>query len=152
MYIKVVFMTTQKLFLAACMALTLASCATSQSTKDYVVAKNYFVRNDARCASSVKITSQADFDAVFGMATHMGKDGRPTEIDFGKQFVYAKVMPVTDTDTRVRLAGVRPSAGKRLQIAFEVKQGEKQSYSIQPCEIVILDRKYIDYEIEEIVK
>lgn len=145
-------MKVMNVFFATCMALAVASCATSQSTKGYSVAKNYFVRNDVHSVSSMKITSQAEFDNVFGMATHMGKYGRPTEIDFSKQFVYAKIMPVTDISTSLQLSSVSRLAGNKLQITFEIKRGEKQSYSIQPCKIVILDRKFIDSEIIEVEK
>ena len=80
------------------------------------------------------------------MATTMGKDGKPTPIDFSKQFVLAIVLPVTDFATEINPVKVEEK-GDSLLYSYEVKTGEKQSYSIQPVSIIILDKKYENKEV-----
>ena len=75
------------------------------------------------------------------MATTMGEDGKPTAIDFTKQFVLAIVLPVTDFATEINPVKVEEK-GDSLLYTYEIKAGEKQSFSIQPVSIIVLDRKY----------
>ena len=66
------------------------------------IAKNYFFKNDLDILpASPKITTEENFNKLFGMATTMGKDGKPTSIDFSKQFVLVIVLPVTDIATEI---------------------------------------------------
>ena len=67
----------------------------------FEVAKNYFFKNNQEIPSSPKITTAEEFGKLFGMATTMGEDGKPTEIDFTKQFVLAIVLPVTNLATEI---------------------------------------------------
>ena len=135
--------------------LTMTACtSTTNSTKEneegtevpFEVARNYFFKNDQQIPASPKITSEEDFHKLFGMATTMGKDGRPTAIDFSKEFVLAIVLPVTDVDTEINPVRVE-AKGDSLFYTYEVKIGEKQTYSIQPISIIILDKQYEDKEI-----
>ena len=113
----------------------------------FEVAKHYFFKNDLDILpASPKITSEEVFNKLFGMATLMGKDGKPTEIDFSKQFVLAIVLPVTDFATEINPLKVEEK-GDSLFYHYEVKMGEKQSFSIQPVSIIILDKKYEDKEV-----
>ena len=45
------------------------------------------IKNDQVIPEYPKITTEEEFNKLFGMATIMGKDGKPTAIDFTKQFV-----------------------------------------------------------------
>lgn len=69
--------------------LLLADCKSQNQTGDipYTVCEGYFVRNDADKVPLGKITSQSEFDKLFGMAAVMGRSITP--IDFSKQFVIA---------------------------------------------------------------
>ena len=67
----------------------------------FEVAKNYFFKNDQEIPASPKITTAEEFGKLFGMATTIGEDGKPTEIDFTKQFVLAIVLPVTNLATEI---------------------------------------------------
>ena len=80
------------------------------------------------------------------MATAMGKDGKPTAIDFSKQFVIAIILPITEIETEINPVKVEEN-GDSLLYSYEVKTGEKQSYSIQPVSIIILDKKYEEKEV-----
>ena len=138
--------------------ITLAACCNNQAaipveegeTNDEVafeVAKNYFYKNDLDVLpASPKITSEEAFNKFFGMATTMGENGKPTPIDFTKQFVLAIVLPVTDYDTEINPEKVEEKDNVLLY-TYKVKTGEKQSYSIQPISIIILDKKYENKEV-----
>ena len=107
----------------------------------FEVAKNYFFKNDQTIPASPKITTEEEFSKLFGMATTMGEDGKPTEIDFTKQFVLAIVLPVTDIATEITSVKLE-AKGDSLFYTYDVKTGEKQSFTIQPVSIIILDRKF----------
>lgn len=134
--------------LAAMFMFTLASCASSGDVS-YVEARNYFHNNNAPVPANIKITTQSEFDSQFGMATTMGEDGKPTPIDFEKQFVLAKVLPVTDVATEISPVSLKKQDGQ-LQLTYAVKMGEKMSYSMQPIMILIVDNKYKNLEVKEI--
>ncbi len=121
---------------------------TENMTKDieFEVAKNYFFNNGQEIPVNPKITTQEEFEKLFGKAAVMGKDGMPTEIDFSKQFVLALVQPVTDINTEIIPLKVEDQ-GNTLNYTYEIKTGEKQSFSMQPLSIIILDKKYENKEI-----
>ena len=89
---KVLFAFAAMIVLAACGNKQAAAPVESEENSNEVafeVAKNYFFKNDHEIPASPKITTAEEFGKLFGMATTMGKDGKPTEIDFTKQFVLA---------------------------------------------------------------
>ena len=135
-------------FLMIIMATLLMVACQSASNVEYSEAQNYFFRNDAKIPSSLKITSKQQFDSYFGMAAVMGKNGQPTEIDFNRQFVIAKVLPVTDVETELKLRTLTEE-DNRLVADFQVIRGQKQSWSMQPFLILIVDRKYVDRDVME---
>ena len=112
----------------------------------FVLAKNYFFKQGQELPASPKITSAEAFNALFGMATLMGEDGKPTAIDFDRQFAVAVVLPVTDVATEIRPVKVEDK-GDTLFYDYEVTRGEKQSFSIQPVSIIVLDKKYERKEV-----
>ena len=148
--------TMKKILLAFTMSLVMAACTNKPVTTvenieessevAFEIAKNYFFKNDQQIPSSPKITTEEEFNKLFGMATVMGKDGKPTAIDFTKQFALAIVLPVTDTATEITPVKVEAKSDS-LFYTYEVKTGEKQTYSIQPVSIIILDKQYEDNEI-----
>ena len=146
-----------KKILIAFAALVIAACGNKQAVVPaeggdasnevaFEVAKSYFFKNNQEIPSSPKITTSEEFGKLFGMATTMGNDGKPTEIDFTKQFVLAVVLPVTDYATEINPVKVTEK-GDSLLYDFEVKKGEKQTYSIQPVSIIVLDKKYENKEV-----
>ena len=141
----------KKILLAFTMLLAMAACTNkpvtivenSEENSDvaFEVAKNYFFKNDQVIPEYPKITTEEEFNKFFGMATTMGKDGKPTAIDFTKQFVLAIVLPVTDIATEINPVKVEEK-GDSLLYTYDVKTGEKQSFTIQPVSIIILDKQY----------
>ncbi len=146
------------MFLTMAMAAMLCSCHTSKNSESkqadavtaatqvaeipYTVANRYFVRNDVKKLPNGKIASQKDFEANFGMATVMGEDGKPTEIDFAKQYVIAVSKPVTNKDTEIVPVSLKSDGDGGLVFTYRLKVGETRSYSILPSLVVIVDKKY----------
>jgi hypothetical protein len=127
---------------------TAVSAAKDSETYNEVpfeTAKNYFFKKAQTSPTSIKIDNAELFGNLFGMATTMGKDGKPTEIDFTKQFVWAIVLPVTDVETEIMPIRVE-ERNDTLFYHYEIKTGEKLSYSIEPLSIIILDKKYKNKE------
>lgn len=122
----------------------------------YTIAQGYFVRNDVDRLSLNRIISREQFDLLFGMATVMGGNGKPTPIDFNRQIVIAVDAPVTDrittivpvslefvpasqnpTDSRAKIV-----AGSNLSFTYKVQIGSSQSFSTHPVLIIVVDRRY----------
>jgi hypothetical protein len=138
----------KKLFKTTCMAAlaALASCAprtTAGVEVPFEIAKNYFFNNRQQIPANLKITSEEEFNRLFGMAAFMGSDGKPTEIDFGQKFVLAVVMPVTNVATEIHPQKVE-AKGDTLRYSYEVVTSDTMTYSIQPASIIIVDREYAD--------
>lgn len=128
------------------MALTIASCSTlskRQTTRDvpYIVAQRYFLKNDVSQLPNGIITTEQEFYSLFGEAAVMGKNGRPTQINFQKQFVIAVTVPETNTDTNIEPVSLRREADA-LVLNYIVDKGEKRSYTIQPLLLIVVDKKY----------
>ena len=139
----------KKILFAFAAMITLAACGNKQAVAPaegdeasnevaFEVAKNYFFKNDQEIPASPKITTAEEFGKLFGMATTMGKDGKPTEIDFTKQFVLAIVLSVTNLATEIT-----PNRLEKFYF-YDAKVGEAQTYSTQPISLIILDKKYAD--------
>jgi len=108
----------------------------------YKVARNYFFNNDAIVPSNPMVTSQKDFDKLYGAAAVMGKDGAPTAIDFSKQVAIGIVLPLTNNHTEVVPTRLT-SDGEVLTLHYKEQIGEKNmSWTMRPMAIVIVDKKY----------
>ncbi len=112
----------------------------------FEIAKNYFFKNDQAIPTSPKITTEEDFEKLFGMATTMGEDGKPTEIDFTKKFVLAIVLPVTDIETEIIPIKV-VEKNDTLHYTYKINTGEKLFFTIQPISIILLDKQYAPKQI-----
>ena len=131
-------------------SLMLLSCKNSTAPTNeqvenipYVQVRGYFVKNDADLSllKDGKITSEKDFSALFGAAAVMGEDGKPTIVDFSKQYVIAIVGEKTDLSVQITPLTLDKKEGN-LTFNYEYKEGEKQSYTIQPLLMVAVDSKY----------
>ena len=141
---KIIFVFTTLLAVVACTTKPTEATVENNNAAEEVafeVAKNYFFKNDQTIPASPKITTEEEFNKLFDMATTMGEDGKPTEIDFAKQFVLAIVLPVTDIATEITPVKLE-AKGDSLFYTYDVKTGEKQSFTIQSVSIIILDRKF----------
>ena len=135
----------KKIILMAMTALLIISCSSKKSI-DFTEAENYFVNNNVTGEAPAAITSQDDFNKYFGMAATMSPDGNPTAIDFSKQFVITKVLPVTSKETEIEPVSVTKN-GNQLVVEYTVKEGEEMSYSICPFFAIILAKEYAELPV-----
>lgn len=126
------------LFLASIM--TLVSC-TDPKDVPYTELDHYFFKNGQGIPDNPMIDTEEAFASLFGMAPIMGENGKPTPIDFGKEFVIAVVNPVTESHTELKPESLRKENGE-LVFTYSETMGEKQSWSMQPILLVKVSRKY----------
>lgn len=106
----------------------------------FSLAKNYFVKNTVKHLDDPKIETPEKFNEIFGMAATMNKDGKPTAIDFSKQFVIAVVKPETDLETTLTPVGIQKNQGNETVLTYKAIVGPKQSFTTRPIMIVIVDK------------
>lgn len=124
---------------AAVAALMFAGCT---ENVPYTVADHYFVRNDVAGEVPSKITDGAEFEKYFNMAAVMGENGLPTAIDFESQYVISVAKPETCKDTEIIPVSLVREKGGKVVFTYKVQSGEGRSYSIVPCCILVVDRKF----------
>lgn len=109
----------------------------------YTVAKNYFVKNTHKNdqIENLKITSQEEFENVFGMAATMGEGGIPTIIDFSKQYVIAVVGTIVEKETDFEVNSL-VKKGNQILLSYTVSNGKDLSFSIQPSLVLVLDKRF----------
>lgn len=107
----------------------------------YTTAQGYFVKNTVPPGAlpHPRIDTQQDFDQVFGPAATMGKNGMPTAIDFARQYVIAVVADETDMATELKPVSLRKEAGN-IVFTYQVIKGAKQSYTIRPVLLIVIDK------------
>lgn len=89
------------------------------------------------------ITSEAEFNKSFTPTPAKGKGGKPTKIDFRRQFVIAVVLPPTNIPTRLILQGFSLK-GEMLDFAYSQEEGDRPSETTMiPLLLVALDRSYL---------
>ena len=120
--------------------MVLVSC-TGPKDVPYTELEHYFFKNGQDIPDNPKIDSEEAFVSLFGMAPIMGENGKPTPVDFEKEFVIAVVNPVTEFHTEVKPGSLRMENGE-LVFTYNETLGEKQSWSMQPILLVKVSRKY----------
>ena len=131
----------KKLIILAIAATMLAACGQKKEVP-YIVAHNYFVRNDVTATVPAKIGSLDEFERYFGMAAFMGKNGQPTPIDFETQFAIAVVLPETNHSTEL-LAESLIDDGQKLTFIYHVDVApEENTWTQVPMLLIIVDRQY----------
>ncbi len=114
----------------------------SQDNKNipFTMAKNYFVHNTVTKIDNPKMETAEKFSEIFGMATTMGITGKPTEIDFSKQFVIAVILPETDLSTTIYPISLLKNTKNEIILHYKSVVGEKQSFTTRPNLILIVDK------------
>lgn len=138
------------ILLLSCMTLM----AQNKKSVKYTIAKNYFIKNNYRdsIAHTRKIVSAAELDELLGMATVMGIDGKPTSIDFTKQYVIVVIGRETNVATDFIPEKLSISGKRRLTFNYKVKIGAKMTSTIRPFTMIVVDRKYMDYKMVTVPK
>ncbi len=83
------------------------------------------------------------------MATRMGKDGMPTEIDFNKEFIIGEILPETDVETTIEPVSLRKTGSSELTLTYSIKRGAKRSYTTKPMFILKVDNKYKNLKLTD---
>lgn len=117
-----------------------AQTDTSAISIPFSIGKNYFVKNTIKSIDNPKIETAEKFFEVFGMATTMGPSGKPTEIDFSKQYVIAVLLPKTDLATTVAPIGLQRNAKGEITLLYKVVSGAQQTFTSRPQFIVIVNK------------
>jgi len=106
-------------------------------------AKNYFVKNTYKNkeVATLKITSQEEFDEIFSPAAVMGENGKPTQIDFSKQYALAVIAPITDKETSVT-ANSLSYRDTEIVLDYKITEGKPQSFTIQPFLLIVVDKEH----------
>jgi hypothetical protein len=116
--------------------------ADSQLTNiDFQIAKNYYVKNTIDSITNPLIENQTTFDSIFGMATVMGEEGKPTAIDFTKQSVIAVMIPETEYVTSIIPSRISKTADGKIIFSYAIDQGEKTTSTMVPTCILIINKK-----------
>ncbi|MCC3218091.1 hypothetical protein LIV57_22740 [Chryseobacterium sp. X308] len=119
------------------------SCTVNVSQKDipYTSAKKYFVKNisDQKDLTEKIITSQEEFDQIFGPATTMGMSGKPTPIDFSKESVLALIYPKTNLEVEIIPVSLQQK-GQNIVYSYKVIKGGQRSFMTIPNTIVIIQK------------
>jgi len=116
--------------------------AAIQETIPYTVAQNYFVKNTVDTIANPKIETEEVFNSYFGSATTMGKNGKPTAIDFSKEYVIAVLLPKTDTATTIQPISLKKEPNNSIVFEYKVNLGNTQSYTIRPFLLLVIDKKF----------
>lgn len=107
----------------------------------FTEAKNYFVNNRIKKLDHPKIETAREFHEIFGLATTMGKEGKPTEIDFTRQYVIAIILPETEYSTSIEILHLQKDERGEITLTYKLIIGEKQSFTMIPNKIIIVDKK-----------
>lgn len=138
---KSVFAFATLLTMVACVNKTTTNVENEKNGEvPFEVASNYFYNHNVGIPSP-KITTGEDFSKYFGMATRMGAEGKPTEIDFSKQFVVDFILPASKWQMEISPLKVE-TKDDTLFYSYDIKVGDKQSYLTQPVSIIIIDKEF----------
>lgn len=109
----------------------------------YSIAKGYFVKNTFTkdYINSPQIKTKKAFDAIFGMATIMGPDGKPTEINFKTHYVIAVTEKLSEYDTQINPLSLKKK-GSKIILQCKIETGAKQTALMKPLLLLIVDKKY----------
>jgi hypothetical protein len=115
----------------------------SENQIPYKIAKNYFVNNTYRSASlqGKKIDNANTFNEIFGMATVMGENGKPTAIDFSKEFVIALIGEVSENEISYAPISLKEIDG-RLSFEYAINIKKASGALMQSSFIMVIDKKF----------
>lgn len=109
----------------------------------YRLANGYFVKNTVKGPlTNAKFDTQKGFEEVFGAAATMGRKGRPTPMDFNKKFVVAVVGEKTDLATKLVPLSLVKDANGDLVFSYRTVVGKKQSFTMVPNLVILVDKNH----------
>lgn len=116
---------------------------------NYTELANYYVLNNVDVSKTQRlvINSQQTFEAYFGEAAVMGRNGQPTMVNFKTQYVLAVVLPETDRQTEV-IPGEVVQNGNTVVMNYRVNKGAKTTYRMVPFAAIAIDKPVNDTQME----
>lgn len=123
-------------------SIVMSSCHSSKNIINYKEAYHYFVRNDVTDYSPRLIQSAEKLNQYFGMATVMGKNGVPTNIDFTKYNAIAIIESATNRDTEIKVTSIKNYNNKIVVKYKTIQKGKPMTYKMVPSAIYQIDKKY----------
>lgn len=116
---------------------------------NYTELANYYVLNNVDVSKTQRlvINSQQTFEAYFGEAAVMGRNGQPTIVNFKTQYVLAVVLPETDRQTEV-IPGEVVQNGNTVVMNYRVNKGAKTTYRMVPFAAIAIDKPINDTQME----
>lgn len=116
---------------------------------NYTELANYYVLNNVDVSKTQRlvINSQQTFEAYFGEAAVMGRNGQPTMVNFKTQYVLAVVLPETDRQTEV-IPGEVVQNGNTIVMNYRVNKGAKTTYRMVPFAAIAIDKPINDTQME----
>ena len=144
----------KKRYIITIISLTLASFFSTGQIKNTKISKvidvpfqiinGYFVKNTFTDDTfpKAKITTQKEFDKMFGAAVFMGKNGMPTLINFKEQYVIAVLEKETDLNTTVTPINLK-KVNNKILFEYRVLIEKPQSFTIRPLMMILVDKKHI---------
>jgi hypothetical protein len=109
----------------------------------FIIAKNYSLKTNLNIKqlNCPKITTQFEFERIFEKSTTMDETGKPTSIDFSKQYVIAIVSKATKNNTVIYANNLKVRSDE-ITLYYSIEEGEKQTSKMQPFVILVVDKKY----------
>jgi hypothetical protein len=110
----------------------------------YTPVSGYFVKNTYKIDSlrNLKIQTQQEFDSVFSPAAFMGNAGKPTEIDFSRQYVIALIGKESYRNPNFTTIGLTKNKKNEIIFEYQLKESTNQTFTIVPCLLIAVDKKY----------
>lgn len=102
--------------------------------------KHYFSKITVDRTVGLYIQDEEMFNQYFGAATLMGKNGKPTKIDFNKYDVVAVIHPQTSSDISLIPEKVEINNENKRIFIYTVKQGKERTFSITPTLLIRIDK------------
>lgn len=111
--------------------------------------RGYFLKNniDANRFSMKKILSKTELDSFFGMAAFMGAEGKPSTVDFSKQFIIPVVIEKTNKDITLEPVSLKIERAKKLKFHFRMSVGNVTTAESTPILLISINRRYKSYDI-----
>lgn len=132
--------------LATVFLLVFAACKEEKSNGTsgipFTIAKNYFIKNNVKIIDNPKIENTKKFNEIFGKVFTSAPDGKPTVIDFSKNYVIAVAKPVTNLKTEMVPLTLKKNKKEELVLTYKHITTEKQTFTTRSSFAIIVDKMH----------
>jgi hypothetical protein len=118
------------------------TAVTMQDTIPYIIAQNYFVKNTVDSISDPTIESKDVFDSCFGFATRSGSQGKPTAVDFTREFAIAVILPKSNFAMNIIPVSLTTGNDDTIVFHYKIEEAGKQSFTSRSFVLLFVDKKF----------